>query len=239
MDQTDKTYSAEVLDFFAESAKKTSRAESVVEVILQGITRGYWKTGDRINDLELSTQLGVSRLTVREALSKLVERNLLEKKHWKGYTIRKLSWVEVDGLIDVRLVLEELALRKAVGKMSPEMKEELAAAIEAARIALEANDFVKFFALDYRFHEIFYNCSENVWLSKLLGDLRLLINIVRRISQVDNNREVAKTSIREHERILQDIRSSQWEAAVEHLREHLNNHRERVRKEYSTHNLGD
>ena len=235
MDKEETTYNTEVLDFFAENVKKTSRAESVVEVIIQGITRGYWKTGDRINDEELSKHLGVSRLTVREALSKLVERNLLEQKHWKGYTVRRLTMEEVDGLIDVRLALEELALRKAISKMSDTMKADLEAALKDSEVALAEGDFTNFFALDYQFHEVFYKGSENIWIYKLLGDLRLLINVVRRMSQVDNSRDVAEKSIKEHERILEDIRASRWEAAVEHLREHLNNHRERVRKEYLVH----
>lgn len=219
-------------DILAEFVKKSSRAENVVEIIIQGIVKGFWKPGDKINDLALSEQLGVSRITVREALSKLVERNLVEKKHWKGYAVRRLTWEEVDGLIDVRLVLEELALRKAIEKITPEIKAELANLLDESRKLVAAGDFKKFFILDYQFHEYLYRCSGNVWISGLLGDLRLAINMVRAWSQVDHTESVARNSIQEHELIVGDLLESKYDSALEHLREHLNRHRERVRKEY-------
>ena len=220
-------------DILAEFVKKTSRAENVVDIIIQGITKGYWKPGDKINDLALSERLGVSRITVREALSKLVERNLVEKKHWKGYAVRRFTWAEIDGLIDVRLVLEELALRKVIEKMTPEVKADLANLLEESKKLVAAGDFKQFFTLDYEFHEYLYQNSGNVWISGLLGDLRLVINMVRIISQVDHSETVARNSIGEHERIVEDLMASRWESAVAHLKEHLNHHRERVRKEFA------
>lgn len=220
-------------DILAEFVKKTSRAENVVDIIIQGIVKGFWKPGDKINDLALSEQLGVSRITVREALSKLVERNLVEKKHWKGYAVRRFTWEEIDGLIDVRLVLEELALRKAIENMTPEVKKELVNLLEESKKLVAAGDFKKFFTLDYEFHEYLYQYSGNVWISGLLGDLRLVINMVRAWSQVDHSETVARNSILEHERIVEDLMESKYESAVLHLREHLNQHRERVRKEFA------
>ena len=220
-------------DLLGEFVKKTSRAENVVDIIIQGIVKGYWKPGDKINDLALSERLGVSRITVREALSKLVERNLVEKKHWKGYAVRQFTWEEIDGLIDVRLVLEELALRKVIEKMTPEIMSDLASLLEESKKLVAVGDFKQFFTLDYEFHEYLYQHSGNVWISGLLGDLRLVINMVRIISQVDHIETVARNSIGEHERVVEDLMASRWESAVTHLKEHLNNHRERVRKEFA------
>jgi DNA-binding GntR family transcriptional regulator len=219
-------------DMLSDFVRKTSRAENVVDIIIQGIIKGYWKPGDKINDLALSERLGVSRITVREALSKLVERNLIEKKHWKGYAVRQFTWEEIDGLIDVRLVLEELALRKVIEKMTPEIMNDLLRLLEESKRLVAIGDFKQFFILDYEFHEYLYQHSGNVWISGLLGDLRLVINMVRIISQVDHSERVARNSIGEHERIMEDLKASRWEAAVASLRNHLNQHRERVRKEF-------
>ncbi|MFA6008319.1 MAG: GntR family transcriptional regulator [Candidatus Shapirobacteria bacterium] len=233
MENTENPAQTMDTDILAEFVKKTSRAENVVDIIIQGIVKGYWKPGDKINDLALSERLGVSRITVREALSKLVERNLVEKKHWKGYAVRRFTWAEIDGLIDVRLVLEELALRKVIEKMTPEVKADLANLLEESKKLVAAGDFKQFFTLDYEFHEYIYHKSGNAWISGLLGDLRLVINMVRIISQVDHSETVARNSIGEHERIVEDLMASRWESAVAHLKEHLNHHRERVRKEFA------
>jgi len=224
-------------DFFAEVVKKTSRAESIAEIISEGIGRGYWKPEDRINDLELSERLGVSRLTVREALSRLAERRILERKHWKGYTVRKFTWEEIDNLIDVRLALEELALRKASEKNPSELVARMSASLNASKKVVEAGDFKGFFKTDYVFHQILYSSSENPWIEDILSDLYLVINISRHLSQADHIEDVARSSIKDHERILAALKKGHVDEGVENLRKHLNNHRERVRKEFEHNGL--
>lgn len=219
--------------FLARTDRRISRAEDILSVIKEGIVRGYWKPEEKINDLELSEKLGVSRLTVREALSKLVERGLVEKRHWKGYTVRKLSWDEITSLIDVRLALEELALRAMIRRIGPGVLLELEEAIESSRRVVENENYDDFFRTDYVFHEILYRESGNPWISEILTDLHVLIGIVRFISQAEHIDRVAMASLAEHERILADLKAGRYENAVEHLRVHLNSHRERVRREYA------
>ena len=220
-------------DFFPEGMKKTSRAENIAEVVREGIDRGYWKPEDRINDQELSERLGVSRLTVREALSRLVERRILEKKHWKGYTVRKFTWEEIDNLIDVRLVLEELAMRKAIEKNAEQTVSEMGEALEASKKIVAGGDFQGFFNTDFLFHEILYQRSGNPWIEDILSDLHLVINLIRHLSQAEHVEDVARRSIQDHERIMDALQQGNWEAAIDNLRLHLNNHRDRVRQEYS------
>lgn len=239
MNQIDGVSEFENENFILDGTKKTSRAENIAEVIRDGIDRGYWKPEDRINDQELAERLGVSRLTVREALSRLVERRILEKKHWKGYTVRKFSWEDVQNIIDVRLSLEELALRNAMVKNPDSLIEELSSALDTCRNVLANGDYQVFFSADYLFHEILYRQSGNPWIEDVLSDLHLAINLIRHISQADRIQEVATSSIRDHEEILQALRDGQGERAVALLREHLNNHRERVRREYAAQNGKD
>jgi DNA-binding GntR family transcriptional regulator len=235
MDQKSDLAGFEGEDFFPDGVKRTSRAEGIAEVVREGIDRGYWKPEDRINDQELSERLGVSRLTVREALSRLVERRILEKKHWKGYTVRKFTWEEIDNLIDVRLSLEELALRKAVEKNPEQTVSEMSAALEASKKIVADGDFQGFFNTDFLFHEIMYRRSGNPWIEDILSDLHLVIILIRHLSQAEHVEDVARRSIQDHERIMDALRQGQWDGAVDALRQHLNNHRNRVRREYGIH----
>ena len=212
---------------------RKSRAEDILLIIKEGIVRGYWKPDERINDLDLSKRLGVSRLTVRDALSKLVERGLVEKRHWKGYRVRKLSWQEISALIDVRLVLEELALRDMIRRINTHILSEMENALEASQLVVDAENYDDFFRTDYIFHEIIYQESGNPWIPAILKDLHVLISIVRFISQAEHIEKVARESIAEHHAILTNLKAGKYENAVESLREHLNRHRERVRVEYS------
>ena len=218
---------------FPDTIKRTNRAEDIVGVITEGIINGYWKPDEKISDQELSERLGVSRLTVREALAKLVERKLVEKRYWKGYTVRKLSWDEIDSLIDVRLALEELALKQTFAGMSPAVVRELEESIESARKYIDSGDFYAFFHADYLFHEIISRESGNPWLPDILQDLHVLISIVRVISQSERIADVAKESMAEHTQILAHIQAGQLDSAMESLRIHFANHRRRVQDEFS------
>jgi DNA-binding GntR family transcriptional regulator len=224
------------MELFPKSPKQTSRAEDIVEKIKEGIVSGYWKPDEKINDQELSERFGVSRLTVREALSRLVERRLVEKRYWKGYTVRRLSLSEINGLIDVRLALEELALRQTFVRMSPSTIIELETSIESANAYLMSGDYHRFFNADYVFHEVLYRESGNPWLPDILQDLNVLISIVRVISQSEHVEHVAKESMSEHMQILEHLRSGHLDSAIDSLRIHLHNHRRRVRDEFDAWN---
>lgn len=213
---------------------RKSRAEDIVGIIKEGIIRGYWKPNQKIDDKELANKLNVSRITVREALSKLVERRLVEKKHWKGFAVRYLSWEEIDSLIDVRIVLEELALKRLVQTITPDLIRSMEQAIEEAKEAVERQDFHGFSRSDYRFHQIIQSESGNPWIKDILEDLHVLISIVRYISQWKHPEEVARKSISEHEQIVESLKQGNGNEAIQYLHAHLNNHRERVRKEYQS-----
>jgi len=223
-----------VLDFEFPVAfiTKKSRAEDIVGIIKEGIIRGYWKPNEKIDDGELAKRLNVSRITVREALSKLVERRLIEKKHWKGFAVRYLSWEEIDSLIDIRIVLEELALKKIIQTITPNLIHSLEQSINEAKEAVERKDFHGFSRSDYQFHQIIQSESGNPWIKDILEDLHVLISIVRYISQWKHPEEVAKKSISEHERIVESLKQGNGNEAIRYLHEHFNNHRERVRMEY-------
>lgn len=62
----------------------------IVEDIRDRITRGKWKSGDLIpSETQLCQQCGVSRGTVRQAVSQLVHEGLLHKKQGKGTFVAK------------------------------------------------------------------------------------------------------------------------------------------------------
>lgn len=211
--------------------EKASRAENIYEVIKEGILRGVWKPGDKINDQELAEQLGVSRISVREALSKFIENQIIEQRYWKGYQLRCLSWNEIEGILDVRMALETLSIERVTGRITPELLAELDQAIRRSVIDMEADDRESFRESDFLFHEILYRESGNPWISRLLGNLRILIEIIRQMSQVDHFREVARSSISEHQAVLECLRSGAKDEAVEMLRKHIAAHTERVRAE--------
>jgi Transcriptional regulators len=65
--------------------KKISKSKEVQNYIVENIEKGVYRVGHMIDsELTLADKLGVSRLTVRDALRILVEENILEKQHGRG-----------------------------------------------------------------------------------------------------------------------------------------------------------
>ncbi len=212
---------------------KRSRAESISETVKEAIFAGYWMPGARIDDQDLAGKLEVSRLSVREALGKLVEAGIVERRHWKGYQVRSLSLHEVESILEVREALELVAMRKVVRARDPELLRELEGALAEAEQRKSEGRVVEFRRADFRFHEILYRASDNPWIADILGNLRILIELLRFISQSEDFASVAAASIREHRRILAKLSGSAPREAISEMREHLRSHRERVRVRFS------
>jgi DNA-binding GntR family transcriptional regulator len=75
------------------------------------IVDGQLAAGQRINEVHLSQQLGVSRTPLREALARLAQEGALRSVPRIGYFVRPLAIDEFEQLYDIRPILDPEALR--------------------------------------------------------------------------------------------------------------------------------
>ena len=79
------------LDGF-EYLKKQDIKEQVFQQLLSKIQSGEWKPGEKLpSENELTKAMGVSRITVREAIQKLVAINLVETHQGKGSFVKNVN----------------------------------------------------------------------------------------------------------------------------------------------------
>ncbi len=199
----------------------SSRSKNISQVITDALIAGYWLPGERINDLDLATKLHVSRISVREALTSLVERKVVEKVHWKGYFVRKLTLDEVQSIIEVRTALEELAVTKLLAKKNPGIFREMQEIIEMSARKLKADDYSQYMSTDFQFHELIYKGSGNLWIKTVIDDLRLQISILRNLSMVEDFRRTAQDSIRDHRLIFEKLEAGDKRGAIALLHRHF------------------
>ena len=69
--------------------------------------------GSKLSESELAQEFGVPRTRVRDALSVLEQRGLVERIPNRGAVVMRLEWADVAHLYDVREVLEGLCVRLA------------------------------------------------------------------------------------------------------------------------------
>ena len=83
----------------------------VVVRIREMILHGDLLPGQRVREVELASNLGVSRTPVREALPILAQEGILMQLDTRGFVVREFTPQEIMDAIDVRGVLEGLAAR--------------------------------------------------------------------------------------------------------------------------------
>lgn len=96
----------------AEAKKKKSYRRALTG-LREKILTGDLATGERVPEVAISVDLGVSRTPLREAMSRLVEQGLLERIPSGGCLVRSFTRDDVAAAIELRGTLEGLAFRLA------------------------------------------------------------------------------------------------------------------------------
>ena len=92
----------------------------VFENLREAILEGKLKPGQRLMEVQLAEQLGVSRTPVREAIRKLELEGLVVMLPRKGAYVANMSLKDIMDVLEVRASLEGLAAYLAAERISDE-----------------------------------------------------------------------------------------------------------------------
>src|ERR1700754_4390983 len=107
-DQLDPT-----LPELAGAPRAGNRALSVMDRMREAILNGSVRAGERLNEVQLSKMLAVSRTPVRAALQALAGEGLLDYAPNRGFTVREFPLPAIVDAYDIRAALEGVAVRFA------------------------------------------------------------------------------------------------------------------------------
>lgn len=193
----------------------------VFQTLREAILRGTIKPGERLMEIQLSQQLGVSRTPVREAIRMLELEGLVNMTPRKGAAVAAISEKSLRDVLEVRCALEELSVRLACERMSWEQFEKLRMAnVKFAQVA-ESEDITVIAKSDEAFHDIIYYSTDNDKLILLLNQLREQMYRYR-VEHI-KMKERRSLLIREHQEIIDALRERDSQTAVLVMRRHINN----------------
>jgi len=175
--------------------------------------------------------LQVSNTPVREAMARLERVGLVEVIPYCGPRVKRLSPAQVADIFDVRIALEELAVRLVAQNRDPDALKGMAAVLEAHERVCRAGDIEATIEADRAFHDALVQASGNSALLEMLPTLsdrtRLLIELnVPREKEMDA--AAAWRGLQGHQRILQALRDRDQEAAAQALRRELTGGKEHL-----------
>jgi len=158
-----------------------TRGQSVARNIREGVLDGTYAPGIRMNEIDISNTLGVSRTPVRAALSALAAEGLLEYVPNSGYVVRQYSSRDIEGVYAVRSVLEGLAARTlAELGMSDEVRGKLHKNLADTKALCDMGEWTEEVARDWSrlnesFHEVIFEATENNHLGELIAKSRSIL----------------------------------------------------------------
>lgn len=137
-------------DGISSLVRTESLGQRAYQAIRQAIRDGIIVHGALYSENDLSSQLGISRTPVREALIELAREGLVEVARQRGFRLRRLSLDEQREVFDLRRVLESYVVECLAKSATPEGIAQLKALL--ADQAKHVDDPAAFLAVDEQFH---------------------------------------------------------------------------------------
>lgn len=195
--------------------------ELVFENIRQAIVKGIFAPGERLMEIQLADDLGVSRTPVREAIRKLELEGFVVMIPRRGTYVANLSIKDINDVYEIRISLDVLAAGLAAERIEPEELEELNRLLLEITKASASGSMEKIVKLDTAFHDVLYKASRNDRLRNIINNLREQITGIRGTSMRYPGR-LADT-IEEHRALVDSIAARDSEKAQAAARIHLEN----------------
>lgn len=191
----------------------------VFNTLRQAILKGELKPGERLMEIQLATKLGVSRTPVREAIRKLELEGLVLMVPRKGAEVAQITEKSMVDVLEIRRALEELAVRLACERMTPEGLEELKQAEERFEKVLGKEDITVVAGADVEFHDAILRATDNQKLIQLLSQFRE--QMYRYRVEYLKREECHPQVIKEHQEIIQTIENRNKDEAAEYICNHI------------------
>ena len=151
----------------------TQLTEAIVR-LREMILRGELVPGQRVAEAPLAEELGVSRTPVRQALPLLAQEGLLTEHGTRGYVVRSFTAHDVVDAIDIRGVLEGVAVRRVAEQgASKAFIRELRSCLHDGDVLLrkrriDAADEAPYAEMNMRFHSLILQEAGSLILSEAL-----------------------------------------------------------------------
>jgi len=199
----------------------------VAERIRDAIASGRISPGTWLPETKLASQLGVSRMPVREALARLEAEGLVKRVPYRGTMVVRLTVDQVIESYRLRSLLEGFATKLATPHLTPEEIARLRRLVAELKKYARTRRHEDADPLHREFHVTIYNrCgSEKLirWINELYNQFPKSLRRTARLSE----------PAEECRRIVDAIENGDAELAGKLMSEHLENGARATVKHYS------
>lgn len=215
-------------DIFLEKEGITSLSSKIFNVLREDILDGKYGQGDKLVEVKLAEELGVSRTPVREGLKQLELEGLVENIPNKGFVVKGISSQDVSDILTIRLAIEGIAVEWAIDRMDKDDLEEMKEICELMEFYTLKEDVEKILELNTQFHEVIYKSTKSRYLNLILKDFQQYMKGIRKKSLKSPGR--LESAMGEHKEILDAFIKKDKQKAKEVLYKHINTLKQRAKR---------
>ena len=193
--------------------------ETVCEALREAIRNGVLEPGERLMEVQLADELGISRTPVREAIRKLEQEGYVIMMPRRGTYVSSVSVSDVKEIFEIRSALESLSTELAALRIEPDELEQLRTLLTEIEGHIERKDIDKIVETDIKFHGLLYQVSRNERLVAIISNLKEQLARYRTLSMSYPGR--LKETLEEHRAMVEAIAAGDAEAAREAAERHM------------------
>ena len=201
-------------------------SDAIARDLRRMIITGELAPGGLVSEVQLSKTLGCSRTPLREALQQLSQQYLLTLPPRRGVLIQPLSIMDCQEIHDVMYDIGSACIARVSSLIGPQQLERLCGIVARQEEASNNVDCYELTELDVEFHTAIAQCAGNRYL--VYSTERIQSALARFLYPAYKAAGGARTSIAEHNAIIDALEKGDSELANVRLREHVTNGRERV-----------
>lgn len=203
--------------------------EVVCESLRDAIRKGILKPGQRIMEIKLAEELGVSRTPVREAIRKLELEGYVVMMPRRGTYVADMSIRDINEIFEIRTALESLSNGLAAEHITEDELEHL------QRLLVVIGGYIKEYEdgpdreaamdkivkTDIEFHDLLYHAARNNRLVGIISNLRDQFTRFRTLSMSYPGR--LEATLDEYREIVETIANGDGRAARKAAVHHMEN----------------
>jgi DNA-binding GntR family transcriptional regulator len=183
-----------------------TRRDAVVHELRRVIMTGELVAGQRVREVQVAQQMGISRPTLREAIYQLIHEGLLEQEPYRGVVVASVDAKFITDMASVRVALETLAAKAIATDPDGSAKEIVNQAWHAYQQAHGTQNPERLHQAHLDLHRSIWSASGNALLKRIWSIMEAQINAA--ISVDEDARADPERAVGLHERLIEAIFSA-------------------------------
>lgn len=220
--------------------ERRNLGSDVYRILRDRILRQELKAGEKLSDLRLSNELGVSRTPIREALHQLVQDGVVIAEPNRGFFVATFSQRDLEEIFELRLALELFAIRRIdLDGRKDELERALFELEHVERLLRNAKTPAAireaadaFLKTDRGFHSWLISTANNKRLNSIINSIWTQIAIFQQIDSTIP--EWILEAVEEHREVIGKLIEGDVEGAATVMEEHLHNMQREVLAEQTS-----